>query len=128
MFAPRTHWECLFESIPMYTNNIILLKLRKTTLKITFTKHRVHCLLPFLNIPNCQPVLKYLSLYHKLFIFTRQLYPQIRSHELPISLPGSCVVVNQIHLTIIFKNYPSSFLKQTLLRMPVVVLFSFFKI
>ena len=32
---------------------------------------------PLLNISNCKSVLKYLSLYGKLFIFTRQLYHQI---------------------------------------------------
>ena len=34
--------------------------------------------LPLLKIPNCQSVLKILSLYCKLFIFAWQLYLQIR--------------------------------------------------
>ena len=49
--------------------------------------------LPLLNIPNCQSVLQFLSLYCKLFIFAWQLHLQIRVHELPLCLPGSCVVV-----------------------------------
>ena len=42
--------------------------------------------LPFLNILNCQSVLKFLSLYCKLFIyvFAWQLYLQIRVDELPL--------------------------------------------
>ena len=40
--------------------------------------------LPPLNTQNCQSVLKFLSLYCKLFIFARQLYLQIRVHELPL--------------------------------------------
>ena len=36
-------------------------------------KYHVHWLYSF-NISNCQSVLKYLSLYGKLFIFTWQLY------------------------------------------------------
>ena len=52
--------------------------------------------LPLLNIPNCQSVLKYLLLYRKLFIFVRQLYLQIRVHELPLCLLASCVVVTYV--------------------------------
>ena len=46
-----------------------------------------------LAISNCQSVLKYLSLYGKLFIFTWKLYHQIWFHELCICEAGSCMVV-----------------------------------
>ena len=39
---------------------------------------------PLLNIPNCQSVLKFLSLYCKLIMSAWQLYLQIRVHELPL--------------------------------------------
>ena len=49
---------------------LMLLKIRKKTIwKFTFSKYHVHCLYLFLNIPNCQSVLKFQSLYCKLFIF-----------------------------------------------------------
>ena len=56
----------------------MLLKIRKKTII------QVSCPLssPLLNIPNCQSVLKFLSLYCKLFIFARQLYIEIRVHGL----------------------------------------------
>ena len=41
--------------------------------------------LPFLNISNCQSVLKLLSLCCKLFIFAWQLYLQILVHKLPFA-------------------------------------------
>ena len=47
---------------------------------------RVSCplSLPLLNFPKCQIVLEYLSLHHKLFKFSLQLYLQIWVHELPL--------------------------------------------
>ena len=47
-----------------------------------------------LNISIYQSVLKYLSLYGKLFIFTWQLYHQIWFNELCFCYPGTCVVVS----------------------------------
>ena len=50
----------------MYEQHMIL-KLRKPILKYTLNKYHVHWL-SFLNILNCQSVLKYMSLYGNLFI------------------------------------------------------------
>ena len=73
----------------MCTNNM-LLKLRKPILKYRTLLKQVSCPLAFLflNISICLSVLKYLSLYGKLFIFTWQLYHQIWFHELCWWLPG----------------------------------------
>ena len=46
---------CLYEAIPMCTNNM-LLKLRKPIFKYTLNKYHVHWLSSF-NISNCQSVL-----------------------------------------------------------------------
>ena len=40
---------------------------------------------PLLKFQNCQSVLKFLSLYYKMFKFAWQLYLQIWVNELPIS-------------------------------------------
>ena len=53
----------------------MLLKLRKPILK--YNTKQVSIDFPLLNISNCQSLLKYMSLYGKLFIFTGQLYQQI---------------------------------------------------
>ena len=82
-YVLATHWNCLYEAIPMCTYNIMLMKIRKT-IWFTLTQYCVHCLCVFLNIPNCQLVLKYLLLYGKLFIFVWQLYLLIWVHELPL--------------------------------------------
>ena len=56
------HWNCLCESTTYVTEN------KENYLEIY--SYQVSCplSLPLLNIPNCQSVLKFLSLYCKLFI------------------------------------------------------------
>ena len=80
--------RCTLE-LPQWGNSNVylqhmLLKLRKPILKCTRKQVSCPLSLPLLNFPNCKSVLKYLSLYHKLFIFVWQLYLQIRIHELPL--------------------------------------------
>ena len=83
-YVVSTHWNCLIEVIPLCTYNILLKIRKKTIWKFTFSKYHVHCLYLF-KTPKL--VLKFLSLYCKLFIFAWQLSLQIRVHALPPANP-----------------------------------------
>ena len=61
------HWNCLIESIPMCT--YVTKDKEENNLEVYFFKVSCPLSLPCLNIPKCQSVLKFLSLYCKLFIF-----------------------------------------------------------
>ena len=41
-YVEGTHWNSLYEAIPMCTNNIMLLKIRKPILKYTLIKNHLH--------------------------------------------------------------------------------------
>ena len=49
-YVVGAHWNCLYEAIPMCTNNIMLLKLRKPILKYTLNKYHVHWLSSFKHL------------------------------------------------------------------------------
>ena len=71
-YVEDTHWNCLIEAIPMCTYNMISYvteNKEENYLEIYIFQVSCPLSLPFLIIPNCQSVLKFLSLYCKLFIF-----------------------------------------------------------
>ena len=65
-----THSNCLIEAIPMCTYHTYVTEIKEENYLEIYV-FQVYCPLSLhlLNIPNCQSVLKFLSLYCKLFIF-----------------------------------------------------------
>ena len=63
-YVEGTHWNCLIEAIPMCTYNIYVTEIKEENyLEIYIVQVSSPFSLPLLNIPNCQSVLKYLSLF-----------------------------------------------------------------
>ena len=106
-YVVGTHWNCPIQCVhtPFVTEN-------KEANYLEVYIFQVSCplSLPLLNIPTCQSVLKFLSLYCTLFILALQLYLQIRVHELPLCLPASCNVkinycLSKLSKTSVYDHY-----------------------
>ena len=63
-YVVGTHWNCLIEDLQTYVTE----NKEENYLEIYIFQVSCPLSLPLLNIPNCQSVLKFLSLYCKLFI------------------------------------------------------------
>ena len=58
-YVVGTHWNCLYEC---ETTAYVTENKEDNYLEIYISKYHVHCPFPLLNNPNCQSVLKFLSL------------------------------------------------------------------
>ena len=69
-YVVGTHWNCIIEAIPMCIPTTYVTENKEENyLEIYIFQVSCPLSLPLLNITNCQSVLKFLSLYCKLFIF-----------------------------------------------------------
>ena len=67
-YAVGTYWNCLIEAIPSVPTTYATENKEEKYLEIYIFQVSCPLSLPLLNISNCQSVLRFLSLYCKLFI------------------------------------------------------------
>ena len=68
-FVVGTHWNCLYRQFQCIPTTYVTENIEENYLEIYIFQVSCPLSLPLFNIPNCQSVLRILSLYCILFIF-----------------------------------------------------------